>query len=103
MSGLHTLLKIRKKKLQRICEFIGIERGTEELIKVIKGTTFEKMKDTNEKFGFDNIVNEIKWNKTKSFIGKGSVTTDFESISEDLIKEIKLRNGLLLKKFDYKI
>ncbi|WP_340102798.1 sulfotransferase domain-containing protein [Rhodohalobacter sp. 8-1] len=56
-------------EMQRVCDFIGIERPLALIKKVVDGNVFEQMKRKEKKFGWNNE----QWDKKKNFIRKGKL------------------------------
>jgi len=84
-------------EMKRVCSFIGVERSTELLERVIEGNAFEKMKKKEKQFGWNNE----RWNPEKDFIRKGKVHSYKEEMAEDLISFFNKESGKILKSFGY--
>lgn len=85
------------KELKKIFDFIDVQRTDEQLMRSIKGNTFDMMKKKEHEFGWANDA----WNPDEEFIRKGKVGSYKEEIPEDLIAFFEKEAYAELKHFGY--
>ena len=93
------LLSDPMKELKRFCEFCRLDRSTSDIQDCIAGNSFEKMKDKEKKFGWNNS----EWNPEKSFIRGGRVGDYVAELPADVIQSFERQSGNELELFGYKI
>jgi len=94
------LLKNAVYELQRVCEFINIERDTDLIERVVKGNDFANMKKKAEKYGglgHKNWLNE----KGKDFFRSGKSGTYKNDLPDHLIEYINHEAEYALRYFNY--
>ena len=93
------LLTQPKLEMQKIADFMGISRSSQLIERVIAGNAFEKMKEKEKKFGWNNE----QWNPEKDFIRKGKTGSYKEEMSEDLVAFFNKESNIELKQLSYAI
>ncbi|MEN0047264.1 MAG: sulfotransferase domain-containing protein [Bacteroidota bacterium] len=68
------------QELQRICDFLKLERKKEELLAVATGSSFKKMSEKEDTQGWDNKA----WKTDRKFIRKGRAGNYLEEMPEHL-------------------
>ena len=74
------LTKDPLKEMNRICEFMGIQRENDTILRSIEGNSFKNMQTKESQFGWDNR----KWNKDAKFIRRGEVGSYRKEIPTEL-------------------
>lgn len=96
-------LKTNKiNELQRICEFLNIERNKKELEKVVEFTSLKHMKGMEEKEDWQKMKSKNNFN-TGSFIRKGNNDSHKLEVSENILKHFVKNNDGILKKYNYQL
>ena len=84
------------EELKRICNFANIERSNETLLKVASTNTFIKMREREDKFGFDNTNWKPK-SKNERFFRKGKMKGYLEEIDQNLQRFFRRRSDRRIK------
>ena len=76
--------------LQKICEFLGIEREQSMLKLVAQQTTFEMMRTREKKLGWENPV----WPRDKPFMRSGKIGSFHDEMPKQALEAFtKLQCG----------
>ena len=82
-----------------ICEFLNIDRTEEELSKVIKFTSFEFMKNLENKRDWKTIKDDKNFKKGSSFVRSGKINSYKDEVPKELVEIFNKDNFNLLKKY----
>ncbi|MEM7186041.1 MAG: sulfotransferase domain-containing protein [Bacteroidota bacterium] len=66
------LLSRKKEQLERICEFLSLERTSEELDQVVEATSFENMKRMEQGYSWQKAKSFKTWKASGSFVREGN-------------------------------
>lgn len=72
--------------LNRLCVFLGLKRTSQELEKVLEYTSFEFMKQLEQKDDWKKMKNENNFNQG-NFVRKGSLNSFKEEVHEELLNK----------------
>lgn len=84
-------------EMKKVCSFIGVERSTELLERVINGNSFEKMRKKEKQFGWSND----QWDPKNEFIRKGKIGRYKEEMTDNLISLFEKESSKMLKFYGY--
>lgn len=84
-------------EMQKLCEFMNIERTPDLIKKIVDGNTFQKMKSKEKKFGWNNN----QWNFENDFIRKGKIGSYKEEMPKKLISFFNQEAKEALNLFSY--
>ena len=84
-------------QLKRVLNFIGLERPNEVFERTVEGNAFQKMKDREKKFGWE----DKKWKPKEGFIRKGKIGSYKDEIPENLIDYFEKESFKELRHFNY--
>lgn len=68
------------KELERMCDFLALERTQKELVSVARGTSFKRMSKKEDQQGWDNK----EWKTDRKFIRKGQAGNYLEEMPKKL-------------------
>jgi len=85
------------EEIDKICNFIDINRSDKIKQRVIDGCRFDIMKLRDQIYGRDNK----EWPENQEFISKGKVGSHKSELSPDLTRIIEQKAGPVAKKVGY--
>ena len=98
------LIKDPKHEILKLCiylkKFFNFEYNDEKIDKIIENTSFKKLKQYENKFGFDESVDDKIINKKKNFFRLGP-DNNWRSIDKKLIKIIEKEFEKTMKELKY--
>lgn len=84
-------------EMERICQFIGIDRDKELLRRVIEGCALEKMQEKSDTYGMEND----EWPDDERFFRRGVVGGYKDEIPDELIATFEQKAGSALERLGY--
>lgn len=86
-------------ELQRICEFVGLERDKELISRVVEGCTFNEMQRKENTYGWSNP----EWPRDKPFVRKGRAGAYLDDIPLELVGRFESEAAAYLQRFGYEL
>lgn len=93
------LLVDAPRELRRFCEFAGFERDDQFLEGVAVRASFQKMRQKEKAFGWDNPI----WPKDKAFVRRGIAGSYRNEMRPELLQAFLERAAETLRRCDYPI
>lgn len=86
-------------ELQKLSDFIGVEIDKLSLEKIIRSTSFDKMRDKEIKWGWDNS----QWPKDKFFTRRGKIGSYKDEMPPEILAAFLKDAGETLKRLGYSV
>jgi Sulfotransferase domain len=83
-------------QLQRICDFAGLQRERSLLDRVSQNSTFEAMREREQKLGWEG-----PWPRDKAFVRRGIVGSFRDEMTENVLQAFMESSGPALKRLGY--
>ena len=84
-------------ELQKICQFVGINRSESQLEEVIEACSFSTMQQKEETWGWDDPA----WPKQHNFVRKGEIGNYSEEMPKEVLEAFLVEAGQTLKQLGY--
>jgi Sulfotransferase domain len=92
------LLENGVKEMQRLCEFVGIERDPSVLEAAVTNARFEEMRGLQGRFG---AVNDAKWRPEKAFVRRGQSGSFRDEMPREVLEAFMAEAGPVLAEVGY--